>query len=194
MQSKPQGANISDVVATHGVAEPPVPADYGPTISSLSAVLSLLALLVSGITYLRSFRRDKLDVFEADHGTPLRLALRQLDASARDLRALIMPSAKDLDELKSEIPMLLNKMEVDAQNVIALVAEVDASAFNSSTGWSDSLIGVFDTCSTCVEGLTATSIVTIEDFRQKAQTAKQRYDDAVKDARSKLDMVRSSIR
>ena len=194
MPSKQQDAKGGETVASHSVAEPPVPTNYGPTVSSVSAVLSLLALVVSAITFIRSFIRDKRDVFEADHGTPLRLALRQLDASARDLRALIMPSAKSLEELKSEIPKLLNKIEVDAQSVIALVAEIDASTLNSSAGWSDELISVFDTCSTCVEGLTATSIVTVEDFRLKSQAAKQRYDDAVTNARSKLDQVRASIK
>jgi hypothetical protein len=168
--------------------------DYGATVSSISAALSLLALLVSAITFFRGTVRDRRDVFEADHGTPLRLALRQLDASARDLRALIMPSAKSLRDLKAEIPKLLNKIELDAQSVIALVAEIDASALNSSMGWSDTLISDFDTCSTGVEALTATSIVTIDDFRLKAQAAKQRYDGAVLRARSKLDQVRASIK
>ncbi len=167
---------------------PPVPADYGPTISAGSMLLSFVAIAFAVSGHRRAGRLEKESWFEKNFGENLRLSCRKLDKSADSLNAFLYKSAKSLDDLQDELSGMIAEIEESSSDIRAILREVDLSKRVNRDDWESK----FQCKYRDIEGLLSGAQEQTNDvlLSRVVLKAKERIHNLVKDLRTKIERVR----
>ena len=114
---------------------PPIPADFGPTVSGFSALGSVIAILIAIASYRRAGKLEKAAWFEQNFGEALRLAYRELDRKSDTLNAFIYPMGTSLATQKDEFSGQIAVIEESLVKIRVLMKELDTSSKVEGDGW-----------------------------------------------------------
>lgn len=191
MPVKPKaGDPTSQVLVDHN---PPVPVDYGPTISGVTGLIAVIALIFSVASYRRSGRLEKSARFESSFGSAIRLQLRTFEDDLSKLDAFIFPSAKSVDESKKEIENIRSELEVSSNKVSRLLREIDISPNVRTKNLQTGFTGKISLAETAMQAIAHPSVQTDVQFRAAAALIRDRYQECVDGVRHWLESERSKI-
>ncbi len=184
-------ANSSRIA--HTSTSPPVPQEYGATISSLSIVVAAAAFGVSLVSLLRSRKLERGARFEAAYGAPLRAELRTFQSIILKFRAFVFPAGKSVADLKIEIETLRIELEEASIKLAALLKELDMANSVANKNWSATFSNFSERAEEVMQAVAHPSVVAEMDFRAKVEKAQQHYQQSIDDIRAMLDRERAKI-
>lgn len=169
-------------------SKPPIPADYGPTVSAGSAILSLFAILTAWRGSRRTTKLERSTWFEKSFGENLRLSCRKLDKKNDSLKSLMYPSAKTLTALKDELAGIIAEIEDCVSDIRGILRELDQSSKVKSHDWESDFEKRYQPIDTLLAG--AQEQTQELHFTRVVGKAHTRITTEVRHLRTKIELVK----
>ncbi|WP_374593008.1 hypothetical protein [Sphingosinicella sp.] len=174
---RPDDANIKSSID-------PAPPNWAVIVA---LAISIISLIKSFLTDRKSTNSKRGVAFEANYGTPIRHALRNLEKSISGLRQFSFPNPKDIPSLKRELEVMRTEWESAAQEVSFLLEEVDSNKCLVNGPW----LKVFEVESRnaeiVIQSVSDIAVDTPTALQQKTRLAFDSYRNGIKKIRSLLD-------